>query len=82
MSGRALRRDHLSLYGYERTTSPFIDALAAEGLVIDDAIAQASATLRSAAAFMTGLYPLPAFTPHALRRTYMVICSTGYSCYG
>ena len=27
-----LRRDHLSAYGYERLTSPAIDALAARGL--------------------------------------------------
>jgi arylsulfatase A-like enzyme len=42
-----LRADHLGAYGYERDTSPTIDALAAESVVFERAIAQASSTLPS-----------------------------------
>ena len=40
-----LRADHLGTYGYERPTSPNIDALAASGIVFERAISQASSTL-------------------------------------
>jgi arylsulfatase A-like enzyme len=39
------RADHLSVYGYPRPTSPNIDALAAEGVVFENAIAQSSWTM-------------------------------------
>jgi glucan phosphoethanolaminetransferase (alkaline phosphatase superfamily) len=42
----ALRADHLGVYGYGRPTSPVIDALARESVVIEDAIAQAPYTKR------------------------------------
>jgi arylsulfatase A-like enzyme len=53
----ALRADHLGVYGYQRPTSPRIDAFARESIVIDDAIAQAPYTKASIASLMTGLYP-------------------------
>lgn len=49
-----LRADHLGLYGYERETSPRIDALAAEGVVFDHAFATASWTLPSMTSLLTG----------------------------
>jgi arylsulfatase A-like enzyme len=52
-----LRRDHVGCYGYARDTTPFIDRLAAEGLVFEDAIAQSSWTLPSVASLFTSLYP-------------------------
>ncbi len=39
------RADHLSVYGYARPTSPNIDAVAAEGVVFENAIAQSSWTM-------------------------------------
>ena len=42
-----LRADHLSLYGYARSTSPHIDALARDSIVFDHALAQAAATMWS-----------------------------------
>ncbi len=53
-----LRADHLSLYGYDRLTSPMLDLLAAEGAVFEDASATAPWTLPSHASMLTGLFPL------------------------
>jgi len=52
-----LRADHLGSYGYPRPTSPHIDALAAEGVVFSNAIAQSPWTLPSFASIFTGLLP-------------------------
>lgn len=52
-----LRADHLSAYGYGRPTSPALDALAAQGVRFEHAVAQASWTLPSMASVLTGLYP-------------------------
>ena len=53
----ALRADHLGVYGYDRPTSPNLDALAAEAVVVRDHIAQAPYTKASMASLFTGLYP-------------------------
>ncbi len=52
-----LRPDRLGVYGHDRDTSPALDALAAEGVVFDDAIATSPWTLPSHASLLTGLYP-------------------------
>jgi len=52
-----LRADHLGAYGYERPTSPTLDAIARSGVVFEDAMATAPWTLPSHAAMLTGLYP-------------------------
>lgn len=52
----SLRADHLECYGYGRSTSPSIDALAAEGALFEQAIAQAPWTLPSHASLFTSLY--------------------------
>jgi arylsulfatase A-like enzyme len=49
-----LRADHLSTYGYERPTSPNLDALAKRGVVFEDVTAQSSWTLPSMASMLTG----------------------------
>ena len=51
----AARADHFSCYGYERNTSPNIDALAAEGLVFENAFATAPYTSCSMPTMVTGL---------------------------
>lgn len=48
------RADHLSLYGYSRTTSPNLDRFAAQSLTFDNATASAPWTLPSHATMMTG----------------------------
>jgi len=52
-----LRRDRLSLYGYERQTSPNLDSLAAGAAVFDLAISSSSWTMPATASLLTGLYP-------------------------
>lgn len=53
-----LRADHLTPYGYERPTSPMIEAeLARRGVVVETAYSQAPWTVPSVASFMTGRYP-------------------------
>ncbi len=52
-----LRADHLGCYGYSRATSPFIDSLAARGVVFENAIVQVPGTLPSHMSIFTGLYP-------------------------
>lgn len=52
-----LRKDHLSLYGYSRKTSPNLERLAAQSVLFENAIATSSWTLPSHASMLTGLYP-------------------------
>jgi len=52
----ALRADHLSSYGYARSTSPNLDRLAREGVLFENAISAASWTLPSHASLLTGRY--------------------------
>ena len=53
-----LRADHLQPYGYARQTSPFIDNLASQGVLFENAAATASHTAPSHASIFTGLRPL------------------------
>ncbi len=52
-----LRADHLGLYGYERPTSPTLDAFAREALVFTDARSQAGCTFPSANSILTSQPP-------------------------
>jgi arylsulfatase A-like enzyme len=52
-----LRADHLGVYGYPRPTSPRIDALAASGLVFENAETVQSATWPALTSLHTSLYP-------------------------
>ena len=54
------RADHLSCYGHDRKTSPYIDRLGSEGVIFDHAYAAACWTLPSHASLLTGLEPLEA----------------------
>lgn len=51
------RADHLGLYGYERDTSPTLDALAREGVWFERAYVPAPWTKPSIASVLTGRYP-------------------------
>jgi arylsulfatase A-like enzyme len=49
-----LRADHLSSYGYARSTSPTIDRLAREGVLFENAVSTSSWSLPSHASLVTG----------------------------
>ncbi len=52
-----LRKDHLSFFGYNRPTSPNIDALLRESYVCTEAYTPSNWTTPSVASLFTGLYP-------------------------
>ncbi len=60
-----LRADHLGCYGYSRDTSPFLDRLAAEGILYSQAFAHAPSTLPSHASLFTSLIPQHHGASHA-----------------
>lgn len=53
----ALRADHLGCYGYERNTSPHLDAFAKEGVLFKNCYVPSSWTKPSIASLLTSLYP-------------------------
>jgi arylsulfatase A-like enzyme len=52
-----VRADHLSLYGYARSTTPTLERLATQGIRFDEARATAPWTLPSHASMFTGRWP-------------------------
>lgn len=52
-----LRADHLRAYGYQRKTSPNIDALAASGVLFENALSPSSWTLPAHASLLSGVSP-------------------------
>jgi len=52
-----LRADHLGCYGYPKNTTPHIDKLARQGVVVKTAISQAPFTMSSHMSLLTSLYP-------------------------
>lgn len=52
-----LRADHLGFMGYDRDTSPNLDAFVKEGVIFEQAISQAMWTTPSHASVFTGLAP-------------------------
>ncbi len=61
-----LRADHLSCYGYERKTSPYIDAVAKEGIIFKNVVAPASWTAPSMVSLFTSTYPVNHGVIHGL----------------
>ena len=52
-----LRPDHLSMYGGQRETAPFISQLASQGATFTRAMTQGTWTKASSSSFLTSLYP-------------------------
>ena len=52
-----IRVDHMSLYGYAKSTTPHLSRLAADGVTFDQAIAHVPQTLPSVATLLTSTYP-------------------------
>lgn len=59
-----LRADHLGCYGYPRPTSPFLDRLARQGVLFENAFSSCSHTSPAHASLFTGLHP----SQHGVRR--------------
>ncbi len=57
LSFDALRADHLGTYGYQRPTSPNIDAFARDSVLFENASTAATWTLPSFGSVFTSLYP-------------------------
>lgn len=57
ISADTLRADHVGVNGYQRETSPAIDALAARGVNFTNAYSQAPNTAPSHTSILTSLYP-------------------------
>lgn len=53
----ALRPDHLSCYGYQKAVTSHIDLLAKEGILFQNALANAPNTYRSFASLVSSQYP-------------------------
>lgn len=53
----AVRADHLSCYGYSRSTAPNLDRLTLDSVVFEDFYSTAIWTRPSASTILTGLYP-------------------------
>jgi len=67
-----LRADHMALYGYNRETTPHLDAIAKQGVVFENDISPSPWTLGSHASMLTGRYPHEHGVDHdvALGTTY------------
>ncbi len=61
-----LRADRLSCYGYERTTTPHLDAFAEEAVLFERAISPGQWTIPAHASLFTGEYP----TTHMTTQIY------------
>jgi len=53
----SLRADHCGFHGYDRNTTPTLDAMADEGVVFENAIAPGPATPESMPTIFTGTFP-------------------------
>ncbi len=51
------RADHMGCYNYPWNTTPFMDSLAEQGVVFENAISQSATTCPSITSIFTGLYP-------------------------
>jgi arylsulfatase A-like enzyme len=69
-----MRADHMGCYGYERPTSPRMDALAKKATLFTNALATSSWTVPSHASLFTGMYPFE-HGSHAFRveRTTLMV---------
>lgn len=64
-----VRRDHLSCYGYERDTTPFLEELAATSIVYESAHSTSGWTSPAHASLFTGLFPVA----HRTTQEYWVL---------
>ncbi|MAE46781.1 MAG: hypothetical protein CMJ86_07810 [Planctomycetes bacterium] len=53
-----LRADHMGAYGYQQDTTPFLDSLADDALVLENARTTWTWTLIAHMSLLTGFYPV------------------------
>ena len=82
----SLRADHLSLYGYDRHSSPVKDKWAGDGVIFQNAFSQATKTRPSIPSILTSLYPTATGVWHgheALDESFLtlpeILRSTGFT---
>ena len=57
LTADTLRPDYMSLNGYDRPTTPFLDSLIAQGYYFEQALAPVPRTTPALASLLTGAYP-------------------------
>jgi len=84
-----LRADRLGAYGYPRSTSPHIDALASRGVLFEDVVAQSTWTKTSMASLWTATHPVKHGVlrfdhalPDAVRMPAEILQAAGYRTVG
>jgi choline-sulfatase len=85
----AARPDHFSSYGYHRLTTPFIDKLAKEGVLFENAYSVAPYTIASTTSLFTSLYPNTHHVtrwwkkiPRRMKTLAEILQQHGYTTYG
>ncbi|RJP55582.1 MAG: hypothetical protein C4583_00415 [Anaerolineaceae bacterium] len=58
IGGDGLSAAYLSVYGYTKETTPFLEKLASESLIAENAFVNSSSTTGSTTAMLTGKYPM------------------------
>lgn len=58
IGGDGLSASYLSAYGYTKETTPFLEQLATESLIAENAFVNASSTTASTTSMLTGRYPM------------------------
>jgi len=77
--GESARRDSWSVYGYGRSTTPYLDQLKNEAIFLQDAIADANLTFWSVPIILTGITP-EQFTTAPIRGNIVDLAKeAGYS---
>ena len=88
-----LRADHLSIYGYERRTSPYLESVMSSAVLFKAAYSQASWTLPSHISMLSGVYPQLFINNHPnfdykvpysenIPRIASILSNEGYYCIG
>ena len=85
----ALRPDHMSVYGYEKDTTPHLKAFAKEAVVFDNAFATSAWTMPGVVSMFTGYYPSVhaqsgrfSFYDREMTSALRVLAARGYEIFG
>ena len=84
-----LRPDRMSVYGYEKKTTPYLERFAAESLVFERAFSTSAWTAPGMVSMFTGYYP-PVHAQHGrfsyydeqMTAAFRVLAANGYEIYG